>query len=181
MSVRDKFKPYVDLGIIVIPPNYSNKDCITRANKSFSGSGIKIDKGITDVNFSKSSRILLPGETFRVCIFVQEVDGLVRDHTTLEQRTSSTEERMKYLSIYKNPVFLGAQGAVITLEQKRENMIKGYYYTSFDQEENLWFNGGSFRVPFIFPYLNGDYEIGHLPYDYVWFVHHFFLGFFEVE
>jgi hypothetical protein len=180
-AFTDKFEIFIDLGLITIPSNYVHKTFLAGARKRLCAGNTRICEGITDLNYSKQDRVINPGEQFRVCIFRQVVNGLAKDSTTLGQRTSTTEERMNYLSKYKDPVFLGAQGAVLVLEQKGYVLPKGLWCISMDREANCWFEGADPRVSYIFPYVDGNFEVGHFPYGYVWFAHHLFLGFFEVD
>lgn len=169
-SVVDKFEAYLDLGRIAVPLDYKHTTCIRGLAQRFKRGKLSIDKELTDENFSKASRVLHPQEQFNVYLFRQIPSGIGGVTTT-------TEERMLYLRRFENPVFLGAQGCAIVLEQKCELLPKSMTCVSMDEKDHLW----SDSVSYSFPYANGEFLFAYLRQDYLWFPHHLFFGFFEVD
>ena len=60
----------------------------------------------------------------------------------------------------KESVFVGAQGATLVFEQKRDSLPKGKWYSSFDEPERLWKDAayGYHRVPRVGAYRDGDFH-----------------------
>lgn len=102
--------------------------------------------GITDENFRKSTK-LEPGRKFTVRIFGQNISGI-----------TTSDERMAFLQS-KKAVFVGAQGASLVLEEKSQELPRGFSYCSFDEKNALWRNGDGFhRLPLINVSVAGDID-----------------------
>ena len=74
-----------------------------------------------------------PGDRFRVRVFKQTVGG-----------TTTSEERLAFLKS-QNAVLTGAQGASLVFEEKRDQLPKGYWHTSLDENGRLWKDAGGRR------------------------------------
>lgn len=137
-TVDKLFEPFINLGTLVVPSDYVNSDQLGNFNKKYRHKFLNYNDAMTDQNFNNPSYVLKPGDKLQVNVFKQTVP-----------RTTTSEERMSFLSLQKSVVFLGAQGATLVWEQKRKNLIKGYYYCSFDHRENLWISkeGGNSWFP----------------------------------
>ena len=143
-----KFTLLVDLGIITAPDDYEQATRLDKFLKQNSEKFYGVDCNITDANFLNPSRILKPGDKLRVRAFRQIVGG-----------TTTSKERMTFLSTQK-AIHVGAQGASLVFEQRRDQLPKGKWYASFDEEERLWTDAaGRRRVPSVLA-LSGD--------DFLW-------------
>ena len=140
----EKFTLFIDLGVITVPDDYvhgKQLDSLDQSKFYF------FNKEITDLNFPKPSRILKPGDKLWVRAFKQTVSS-----------STTSEERMKFLS-KMNAIHTGAQGASLVYQQKRDKLVKGYWYLSFDEKESLWKDAdGYHRVPRVYARSDGDFE-----------------------
>ncbi|MBP6974781.1 MAG: hypothetical protein KBB54_02440 [Candidatus Pacebacteria bacterium] len=165
-----KFALSIDLGIITVPADYVHGTCL----KTFFDLNRKkfydVNTDISDTNFPTPSRILKPGDKLHVRAYNQIVSG-----------TTTSEERMAFLTEQKANVYTGAQGASLVFEQKRDQLPKGKWYASFDEAENLYKDAdGDRRVPNVAAYSDGvfDFDLGNL--EDVWDDDNAFLGFYDV-
>jgi hypothetical protein len=144
-----KFALLADLGTITVPKDYDHATALAtfmaRNRRKFYG----VNENITDANFANPSRILKPGDKLRVRAFKQVVGG-----------ATSSEECMAFLATQK-AVHTGAQGASMVFEQKRGQLPKGYWYTSFDEKDRLWaVAGGRHGVPSVNASSGGGFGFG---------------------
>lgn len=143
----EKFSLLADLGTITVPDDYVHENRLATFRNQNSKKFYYYNDNITDANFPNPSRILKPGDKLRVRVFQQIVRG-----------NTSSEERMAFLAT-QNAIHLGAQGASIVFEQKRDQLPKGRWYTSFDEKERLWKDSdGNRRVPLVHADSDGDFE-----------------------
>lgn len=124
---KAKFVILKDLGHIEVPADYNH----TTALASFKAANRKeflyyADK-ITDSNFPRPSKILKPGDRLRVFVFGQDV-----------ARRTTTIERMDFLREQRRNVLVGAQGAALVFVQKRIDLPKDKWHTSFDEADRLY-------------------------------------------
>ena len=158
----EKFALLADLGVITVPADYVHGTRLTsfRAKhqdgetKSF----YRYNDALTDANFPNPGRILEPGDRLRVRAFKQVIRG-----------ATTSLERMAFLETQKAIYYTGAQGASLVWEQKRDKLPKGYWYSSFDEEERLWRDAHDrYRVPFVSADSDGDFSfnLGHLEVDW---------------
>lgn len=165
-----KFALLVDLGIITVPANYDHSTWLARFEKKHQGGKVKsfdfYNDLITDENFPKPSRILKPGDRLHVQAFQHVVPG-----------TTTSKERMDFLRGQPGNQFTGAQGASIACEQKRDQLPKGKWYASFDEEERLLLAGGCHRVPFVNAGSYGVFYFGLGNLEHVWDVNDAFFSF----
>lgn len=150
-----KFALFADLGIIRVPDDYNHA---TRLKTFYRQNRKKLcyyNDDITDKNFPNPTRVLKPGEKFRVRAFKQVVGG-----------TTTSEERMAFLATQK-AIHVGAQGASLVFDQKRDQLPKGKLYASFDEKDRLWEDAdGNHVVPCVpcpsvdgFGFLLGLFEL----------------------
>ena len=150
----EKFGLLVDLGEVTVPDNYDHATCLATFDKENRKKFYSYNDAITDKNFPTPTRILKPGDKFHVRAFKQIVSG-----------DTTSEERMAFLAKQK-AVLVGAQGATLVFEQKRDQLPKSKWYASFDKKEKLWEDaGGRHRVPLVSAYSVGAF--------------YFYLGYFE--
>jgi hypothetical protein len=166
VELAEKFSLLADLGTIVVPEEYAHSIQL----ESFAASHRKqfsyFNEAITDENFPNPSRIMMPGQKYRVRAWKQIVPG-----------TTTSEERMTFLAGEKS-VHVGAQGASLVFEEMRNQLPKGYWYASFDEKERLWKGAdGYLRVPSVNANSGGGFR-WHLGYfEGVWFDDDAFLSF----
>lgn len=164
-----KFAELVDLGLITVPPDYDHASRLTTFSKQNCEQFSYYHDAITDVNFSNPTRILKPGDKLWVRVFKQIVVG-----------TTTSEERMAFLATQK-AIHTGAQGVSLVFDQKRDQLPKGLWYSSFDEKDRLWRDaGGNHRVPDLDAGSDGDFTLylGH--FEDVWRDNFAFLCFGDV-
>jgi len=147
----EKFGLFVDLGIITVPDGYVHNTRLASFEKENRKKFYGYNDAITDKNFGKATTKLVPGRKFRVRVFKQIVDG-----------ETTSEERLAFLKT-QNAILVGAQGASLVFEQKREDLPKGFWYCSFDKKKALWKDaGGDHRVPSVRrrPDEGWDFDLG---------------------
>ena len=153
----DKFGLFKDLGIITVPKDYVHNTRLASFEKENRKKFYYWNDAITDKNFNKATTKLVAGRKFRVKIFKQIVGG-----------TTTSEERLAFLKT-QNAILVGAQGASLVFEQKREDLPKGYWYVSFDEKEALWKDAdGYHRVPCLLRRSDGDWNFGLGGFGGVW-------------
>lgn len=163
----EKFALLLDLGIITVPDDYVHGTCLESFFKKNGRKLYDFNKNITDANFPNPSRILKPGDKLRVRAFHQIVSG-----------STTSKERMEFLEKQQEDVYVGAQGASLVFEQKRDQLLKGKWYASFDKEDRLWKDSdGLRRVPLVDAHSGGGFRVylGYLGHD--WYDDHAFLSF----
>jgi hypothetical protein len=165
-----KFALLVDLGTITVPNDYDHATWLALFSEKNRQKLYHYNDVITDPNFSKPSRILKPGDKLRVWAFKQIVPG-----------TTTSEERMAFLATQK-AVHTGAQGASFVFEQKRDQLPKGFWYTSFDEKDRLWKDAdGSHRMPYVYAYSGGGFHFDLGYFEGVWDDDDAFLCFCDIE
>ena len=151
---EEKFTLLVDLGVITIPDDYVHGKELGSLNQS---DFYYFNKDITDKHFSNPSRILKPGDKLWVRAFKQVSSG-----------STTSVERMQLLA-KQNAIHTGAQGASIVYKQKRNELPKGYWYSSLDEKDRLWKDADGFhRVPFVVADTGGDFEFDLGYFGNVW-------------
>jgi len=165
----EKFALLVDLGIITVPDDYVHDKRLTKFGKQNRKKFYYSDE-ITDKNFPNPTRVLKPGDKLRVRAFKQIVPG-----------TTTSEERMAFLATEK-AIHTGAQGASLVFDQKRDQLPKGKWYTSFDEKDRLWADaGGNPEVPYVNCRSDGAFEFNLGGFENVWSDASAFLCFCDVE
>ena len=153
----DKFALLVDLGTITVPDDYVHGSRLTTFGKKHRKEFYYYNDEITDENFSNPTRVLKPGDKLRVRAYKQVVSG-----------ETTSEERMAFLATQK-AVLVGAQGASLVYEQKRNQLPKGKWYVSFDEKDRLWEGAvGRLRVPFVCAFSDGDFRFSLGAFELPW-------------
>ncbi|MFA6056208.1 MAG: hypothetical protein WC769_12635 [Thermodesulfovibrionales bacterium] len=166
-STADKrFELLVDLGIVTVPDDYVHEKQL----KMFKGkNGEKFyyyNDDITDKHFSNPTRILKPGDKLWLRTFKQIAPG-----------STTSEDRMKFLAS-KKAIHVGAQGASLVFDQKRNQLPKGYWYCSFDEKDRLWKDAdGRRRVPVVDADTDGDFRFDLGDFERAWAGHSVLLCF----
>ena len=144
-EVAEKFSLLVDLGEITVPPSYVPDKRLGFFRRKYHRQFFCFDKEITDANFSNPTRILKPGDKLHVRVFECPTPN-------------TTSECMKFLAT-EEVVYTGAQGASLVFEQKRNQLPKGFWYTSFDEKSKLWKNvRGCYGVPYLVALFGGSFD-----------------------
>lgn len=169
-ETTEKFALLADLGIITVPDYYSHAECLKsfrdKSGKEFS----HFRNEINDANFPDPTHILRRGQKLHVSAYMQVVKG-----------TTTSEERMAFLATRK-AMYVGAQGASLVFNQRREELRKGKWYASFDEEGRLWKDSGGHRqVPIIHCDSDGDFEFILHPLATAWRSGNAFLCFNHAE
>ena len=152
-----KFGLFVDLGIITVPDDYVHNTRLASFSKQNRKKFYYYNDDITDAHFAKATVQLMPGRKLHVKVFKQIVSG-----------TTTSEERMAFLKT-QNAVLVGAQGASLVFEQKREDLPKGFWYSSFDKKEALWEDAdGDRRVPSVYRDSDGGWSFDLGCFEGVW-------------
>jgi hypothetical protein len=156
----------IDLGIVTVPADYDHSSCLKKFAKQNGRKFAYYNDDITDKNFPNPTRILKPGDKFRVCAFQQIVPG-----------KTTSKERMAFLATQK-AIHTGAQGLSLIFDQKRDQLPKGKYYASFDEKERLWKDAdGNHRVPCVRAFSDGDFDFRLGRFGDVWYDDYAFLCF----
>ena len=166
----EKFDLLVDLGIVTVPDNYDHATRLATFKKENEKKFYSYNDAITDKNFPKPTRILKPGDKFHVRAYKQIVSG-----------ETTSEERMAFLAKQK-VVLVGAQGASLVFEQKRDQLSKGKWYASFDEKDKLWKDAdGYHRVPDVRALSGGGFRFSLGDFEDAWDVGDAFLCFCDIK
>ena len=154
----EKFALLADLGTITVPPDYVHATRLASFAANNRAKFAYHNDNLTDANFPNPSRILKPGDRLHVRAFKQIVRG-----------TTTSQERMAFLAT-QNTVHVGAQGASLAFEQKRDQLPKGFWYCSFDEKERLWTDAdGDHGVPYVFALSGGGFDFGLGDFERDWY------------
>ncbi len=126
VAPSEKFALFTDLGTITVPECYVHGKRLDSFSKENHGKFYRYNTDITDANFPNPSRVLKPGDKLHVRVFKQTISS-----------ATTIEERMAFLATQK-AIYVGAQGASLVWEQKRDKLPKGYLYAFYDEKDRLW-------------------------------------------
>ncbi len=165
-----KFTLLVDLGIITVPDDYEHATWLATFLENNREKFYGVNDNITDANFPNPSRILKSGDRLYVRAFKQIIEG-----------STTSVERIAFLDTQK-AIHTGAQGASLVWEQKRNQLPKGKWYASFDEEERLWKDAdGRHRVPFVGAYSGCGFSFRLGYFEGGWRGYFAFLCFCDLE
>lgn len=170
----EKFSLLVDLGIITVPANYVHGTQLASFEvqyRNLKENGWKMFYGwntsSNDANFPNPSRILKPGDRLLVSAYKQIVGG-----------TTTSVERMDFCRKQPGNVWVGPQGNSLVFEQKRDQLPKNFWYTSFDEEQHCWKDSdGEHRVSCLLASSDGVFRWNLGILEKVWYDFHAFLCF----
>ena len=166
----EKFALLADLGTITVPDGYDHATRLYSFGKKHRKEFYYYNDAITDENFSNPTRILKPGDKLHVRAFKQVVSG-----------TTTSGERMAFLATQK-AIYTGAQGASLVFEEKRDQLLKGKWYASFDEPDRLWKDAGGYhRVPNVCANSDGVFRFDLGRFGRVWGGNRAFLCFSDFE
>jgi hypothetical protein len=165
-----RFTLFKDLGIITVPDNYVHETRLASFKKENCERFLFYDKDIIDENFAKVTTKLVPGQKLHVKVFKQIVSG-----------TTTSEERLAFLKT-QNAVLVGAQGASLVFEQKREDLPEHYGYISLDEKKAFWeITKGIHRVPGLYQHWSEDWEFRLGGFGHDWDNHNCLLCFCDCD
>lgn len=145
-----KFIILKELGLVEVPESFVHKSCIANfLKRNWNPNAINdINSAFSDTNYPNPTKEMRPNEKYNVWIIGQKVQ-----ETTSSERLMALDE--------ENGLLLGAQGIVLVHEQKRQQLPKGYWYASLDNETNLWIADTQDKhgVPCLISYADGGYAI----------------------
>lgn len=171
LPIPEKFALLADLGKIKVPADFDHALYLAKFCKKNYHKFEYYSDGINDTNFSNPSRILKPGDKLHVRAFQQIVGG-----------STTTEERMDFCRKQPGNIFTGAQGASLVFEQKRNQLPKGKYYVSFDEEDCLPVIDNFHRVLSLSAFLGGAlFNFSLVMFERVWDVDCVFFCFCDAE
>ncbi len=166
----EKFVLLVDLGIITVPDDYDHATALAKFGKKNRKKFYYYNEAIIDQNFPNPTRILKPGDKLRVRAFKQVVG-----------ESTTSEECMAFLATQK-AVHVGAQGASLVFDQKRDQLPKSKWYASFDEKERFWHEVcGDHGVPSVAASREGGFSFRLGYFEDVWRDNRAILCFCDVE
>lgn len=112
-----------------------------------------LNPNLKDEDFAKTTAKLIPGQELEVDAY--QIVGKVSSDECLE--------------LAKTGLLVSAQGQAMVYEQLREQLLKGFYYLFFDEEENLSVLDGYRLVPYLYCYSGGDYGLYLDYWDGYWY------------
>lgn len=142
-----KFVLLADLGVLMVPPDYDPANRLRSFAAQYRNDFSGYNGNITDANFPNPTRVLNPGDRLSLRVFGPAVG-------------TTFAECLTFLAA-QNAVLLGAQGASLAWEQKRAELLKGYWHASMDAKKRLWKDAeGVHRTPWVGVNLDGDFRFG---------------------
>lgn len=156
-AVRDDRFTLVTSFNIVVPKNYDHATRLDSFKRKHGREFYCYNDAITDSNFGKATTQLVPGRKMTVKVF-----KITRQVTS--------EGCLSFLK-KQNAVLVGAQGASLAYEQGKNQLLKGYWYVSFDEKNALWKDAvGYRRVPYVLANSDGVFEFLLGNFEGLWFV-----------
>jgi len=155
IDVVDRRFKFLDTFALRVPGTYNHSIQLASFKKLDRGHFRYYNAELTDLNYSKVSRILLPRERYVVDIF------------RMMTRVRS-EECLKFLE--KNrAILIGAQGISLAWQESGNMFLFSGRKVSFDQAHALWVDPiGHHRVPFIDCCLGGGWRFSLGRFEDVW-------------
>lgn len=119
---------------IVVPEDYNHGKQLDSFRKKIQKSSYYYSGGITDNNYAKATTRLKPGQKLKVKVF--QIEGTV-----------NSEDCMDKLR-FEKAILVGAHGASLVWEQKKEELPVNRWSASFDEKDALWKDVyGDYMVP----------------------------------
>lgn len=130
---------------ITVPQGYSHATRLDSFGEKHRKESYYYDDAITDKNYSQATTKLEPGRKLKVKVF--QIKGRV---TSLDC--------MAHLRSQK-AALVGAQGASLVYEQKKDELPVNRWSVSFDEKDALWVDAtGYHRVPHVDRHSDGGFE-----------------------
>lgn len=140
-QVDDRFG-LINTFSIVVPQGYDHATRLGSFREKHRKEFYYYNEAITDKNYAKATTKLEPGRKLKVKVF------------QINERVTSLD-CLAHLRSQK-AVLVGAQGASLVYEQKKDELPVDRWSVSFDEKDALWEDGGGYlRVPYVFRYSGG--------------------------
>lgn len=121
---------------MTIPEDYKPKEQLTDFAKKYKKFFRYSNDDISDKNFPNPTHELIPGKTYKVKKFG------IRKRVISEDIMNLLKSQNAYLT--------GAQGASMTYQLKKDELLKGKFYVFFDEKDKLLAEFyGDHRVPYL--------------------------------
>ena len=132
---------------IVVPQGYAHATRLASFNKEHRKEFYSYNDAITDKNYAKATTKLEPGRKLKVKVF------------QIKERVTSDDCLTQLRS--QKAILVGAQGASLAYEQKKDELPVDRWSVSFDEKDALWEDGdGRHRVPHVYRFSGGNFEFG---------------------
>ena len=126
----------------VVPKGYNHATRLDTFSKEYRKEFSYYNDNITDKNYAKATTKLVPGRKLKVKVF--QIKGRV-----------TSEDCLAHLRSQK-AILVGAQGASLVGEKKKEELPVDRWSLSFDEKDALWKDAdGYHRVPGVLRYSGG--------------------------
>lgn len=133
--MHDRFK-LVNTFEIVVPEGYDHYTRLDSFAKSHNKEFQYFNSEITDANFRWATTKLKPGWKFKVKVF--EIKEIAKSEDCMAKLRS------------EKAIFVGAQGASLVWEQKKQELPDNRWFASFDEKDALWKDAHDYhRVPLV--------------------------------
>lgn len=134
---------YVKRFSLTVPLDYVHATQLATFERRYREGLNHFNSNITDAHFSRATAELIPGKTYIVNIFGTK-------------ETVTSEDCLNLLRSQK-ALLVGAQGASLVYQEKKEELPRGKCYASFDEKKTLWVGAyGNHRVPLVYRNSGGD-------------------------
>ncbi len=153
-TVDDRFELVKTLEIVV-PEGYDHSKRLGSFDREHRKAFYYYDDAITDENYVKATTKLEPGRKLKVKMF------------QIKEKVTS-EDCLVFLRSQK-AVLVGAHGASLAFEQKKEELPVNRWSVSLDKKNALWKDTfGRHRVPFVRRSSDGGFEfdLGYFEFDW---------------
>ena len=151
-----------------MPEGYNHATHLDTFRKAHEQEFYYYNPAITDKNYGNATTKLVPGRKFQVKVFqIKE--------------TVSSDDCLGFLKSQK-AVLVGAQGASLAYEQRKDKLPVDRWSVSFDEKKTLWKDAGGYhRVPDVYRYSDGvfKFHLGSFVAD--WLDAHCLLCFCDLE
>jgi hypothetical protein len=155
-SLIDPRFEYVKEFTLTVPMDYVHTTQLATFEKKHRKDLYYFNSDITDAHFRGATTQLVPGKTYTVKIF-----GI--------KKTATSDDCMNLLKSQK-AILVGAQGASLVCQEKKEELPKGKWCASFDEKGALWVDaGGSHRVPSVGHFSDGGFKFSLGGFESGWY------------
>lgn len=151
----EKFVLLADLSMITVPEDYRHATQLDSFRSTYRGHFDYYDDGVTGAQFPNPSCVLMPGASLSVRVFgLRVLPGMsaaklgITEVERCKASVTTIEECITFLNNQK-AVCVGAQGASLIWEQKREQLLPGYAIISFDEPKALLKQHNQYYAPYL--------------------------------
>ena len=167
-SIVDERFEFIKKFRLTVPDNYNHATQLTTFAKDHKKEFYYYNENITDTNFAKATNKLVPGKTYTVKVF-----GI--------KQTVQSQDGLDLIASQKG-ILVGAQGSSLVYQLAKDELPKGKWYISFDENDALWVDSDGFhRVPNVNHYSDDDFKFGLGDFENEWFPDYCVLCFCDPE